>query len=61
MFDLESAARAALPPSHFGYLATGTDDEQTLRANREAFGRYQLRVRRLMDVGAVDVTTTISA
>ncbi|MBK5299470.1 MAG: alpha-hydroxy-acid oxidizing protein, partial [Vicinamibacteria bacterium] len=49
VFDLEAAARAALPPAHIGYLATGTDDELTLRANREAFGRYQLRVRRLVD------------
>jgi len=59
VFDLESAARAALPPAHFGYLATGTDDDLTLRANRDAFGRYQLRVRRLVDVGALDLTTTL--
>ncbi len=59
VFDLEAAARAALPPAHFGYLATGTDDELTLRANREAFGRYQLRVRRLVDVGTLDVATTV--
>lgn len=59
VFDLEAAAKAALPPAHFGYLATGTDDEVTLRANREAFGRYQLRVRRLIDVGTLDVATTI--
>jgi isopentenyl diphosphate isomerase/L-lactate dehydrogenase-like FMN-dependent dehydrogenase len=59
VFDLEAAARAALPPAHFGYLATGTDDDATLRANREAFGRYQLRVRRLVDVGTIDLTTTL--
>jgi 4-hydroxymandelate oxidase len=59
VFDLEAAAKAALSPAHFGYLATGTDDELTLRANREAFGRYQLRVRRLVDVGTLDVSTTI--
>jgi isopentenyl diphosphate isomerase/L-lactate dehydrogenase-like FMN-dependent dehydrogenase len=59
VFDLEAAAKAAVAPAHFGYLATGTDDELTLRANREAFGRYQLRVRRLVDVGTLDVSTTI--
>ena len=59
VFDLEAAAKAALSPAHFGYLATGTDDELTLRANREAFGRYQLRVRRLVNVGTLDVSTTI--
>jgi isopentenyl diphosphate isomerase/L-lactate dehydrogenase-like FMN-dependent dehydrogenase len=50
IFDFEAAARATLPPAHFGYLATGTDADDTVRANREAFGRYQLRVRRLVNV-----------
>jgi isopentenyl diphosphate isomerase/L-lactate dehydrogenase-like FMN-dependent dehydrogenase len=59
VFDLEALARQALPIGHFGYLATGTDDERTLAANREAFGRYQLRVRRLVDVAALDLTTTL--
>ena len=59
VFDLEAAARSALPPAHFGYLATGTDEELTLRANRDAFGRYQLRARRLVDVGTLEVATTI--
>jgi isopentenyl diphosphate isomerase/L-lactate dehydrogenase-like FMN-dependent dehydrogenase len=59
VFDLEALARKAVPVSHFGYLETGTDDERTLRANREAFGRYQLRVRRLVDVSRLDTKTTI--
>ena len=33
--DFKAAARKALPPAHFGYLATGVDDDATLRANRE--------------------------
>src|SRR5262245_48507325 len=41
VFDLEAVARRTLPPAHFGYLATGTDGDATVRANREAFGRYQ--------------------
>jgi isopentenyl diphosphate isomerase/L-lactate dehydrogenase-like FMN-dependent dehydrogenase len=59
VIDLEAVAKQKLPPAHFGYLATGTDDDATLRANREAFGRYQLRVRRLVDVGTVDTSATI--
>ena len=59
VFDLEAAARQALPPAHFGYLATGTDADATLTANREAFTRYQLRVRRLVDVGTIDTATTL--
>lgn len=59
VFDLEAAARRVLPPAHFGYLATGTDDDRTLAANREAFTRYQLRVRRMVDVGTLDLTTSL--
>ena len=35
---------------HWGYMATGTDGEETLRANPRGFDRYQLRVRRFVDV-----------
>jgi 4-hydroxymandelate oxidase len=59
VLDFEALARKVVPVSHFGYLATGTDDERTLRANREAFGRYQLRVRRLVDVSRIDLKTTL--
>jgi isopentenyl diphosphate isomerase/L-lactate dehydrogenase-like FMN-dependent dehydrogenase len=59
VLDFEAAAKQKLPPAHFGYLATGTDDDATVRANRDAFGRYQLRVRRLVDVGKVDTSVTI--
>jgi 4-hydroxymandelate oxidase len=59
VLDFEAVARQKLPPAHFGYLATGTDDDGTVRANREAFARYQLRVRRLVDVGRVDTSVTL--
>jgi isopentenyl diphosphate isomerase/L-lactate dehydrogenase-like FMN-dependent dehydrogenase len=59
VFDFEPAARKNLPPAHFGYLASGVDDEVTLRLNREAFQHFQLRPRRLVDVSRVDMRTTI--
>src|SRR5690606_33733853 len=59
VFDFEPVARQNLPPAHFGYLATGTDDDGTLQANREGFARYQLRMRRLVDVRAVDTSSTL--
>ena len=59
VFDFEEAARRALPPAHWGYLATGVDGDQTLRANREAFDRVQLRARHLLDVSRVDTTTEV--
>lgn len=54
VFDFEPVARVNVPPAHFGYLASGIDDETTLRANREAFTRIKLRPRRLNDVSKVD-------
>ena len=57
--DMEPLARKALPPAHWGYMATGVDDDLTLQANREAFQHYQLRARRLVDVSAADLTTEV--
>lgn len=59
VFDLEAVARQKLPPAHFGYLATGVDDDATLRANRTGFSKFQIRTRRLVDVTRVDTSTEI--
>ena len=56
VFDLEAVARKNLLPAHLGYLETGTDDDATVRANREGFTRYGLRVRRLVDIGTIDLS-----
>src|SRR5688572_24332512 len=50
----EPIAKKNLPPAHWAYLATGTDDDGTIRANREGFTRYELRMRRLVDVSKID-------
>jgi len=55
VFDLEAVARSEMSPAHFGYLQTGVGGDVTLRANREAFARYQIRMRRLIDVRRVDM------
>jgi isopentenyl diphosphate isomerase/L-lactate dehydrogenase-like FMN-dependent dehydrogenase len=59
VFDFEPVARVNIPPAHFGYMASGIDDEVTLRANREGFLKFQLRPRRLVDVSKIDMTTDI--
>ena len=59
VFDFEPVMRQNVPPAHFGYMASGIDDEVTLRANREGFLKFQLRPRRLVDVSKVDMTTDI--
>jgi 4-hydroxymandelate oxidase len=59
VMDFEPLARKALPPAHWGYMATGVDDNKTLRINREAFDHYQLRARRLVDVTQADLKTEV--
>jgi isopentenyl diphosphate isomerase/L-lactate dehydrogenase-like FMN-dependent dehydrogenase len=59
VFDFEPVCRQNVSPAHFGYMASGIDDEVTLRANREGFLKFQLRPRRLVDVSKVDMTTEI--
>ena len=58
VMDFEPVAREKLPPAHWGYIATGVDNEDTLRANREGFQKFQLRARRMIDVSKVDLTTS---
>jgi 4-hydroxymandelate oxidase len=59
VMDFEPAARKALPPAHFGYLATGVDDDGTVRANREGYSRIQIRARRLVDVANIDMSASL--
>ncbi len=56
VMEFEAVARRKLPPAHFGYLATGVDDDATLRANREGFARFQIRARRLVDIQHIDMS-----
>jgi isopentenyl diphosphate isomerase/L-lactate dehydrogenase-like FMN-dependent dehydrogenase len=56
VFDFEPVAHKNVPPAHFGYMASGLDDEVTLRANREGFLKFQLRPHRLNDVSKVDTS-----
>src|SRR6266481_3715157 len=59
VLDFEAAARKALPPAHFGYLATGVDDDGTVRANREGYSRIQIRARRLINVEDIDMSVSL--
>ncbi len=59
VMDFEPVARNAIPPAHWAYLATGVDSDGTVRANREGFGRFALRPRRLRDVSVIDTATRL--
>ncbi len=56
VLDFEPVARQTLPPAHYGYLATGVDDDATLQANRTGFSKFQIRARRLVDVSRIDTS-----
>ena len=49
VFDFEEAARRKVLPGHWAYMASGVDDDVTLRANRDGYSHLQLRPRRLRD------------
>jgi isopentenyl diphosphate isomerase/L-lactate dehydrogenase-like FMN-dependent dehydrogenase len=59
VFDFEPVMKKNVPPAHFGYMATGADDEMTLRANRDGFRKFELRPRRLTDVSRIDTSADI--
>ena len=46
-------------PGAYGYFAGGAGDEHTLRENVEAYRRWQLRPRALVDVSEATTATTV--
>jgi len=59
VMDFEPAARKNIPPAHWGYLATGVDDDATVRANHDGYSYIQIRSRRLVDVTNIDMSRSI--
>jgi 4-hydroxymandelate oxidase len=59
VFDFQTAAQKVVPPAHWGYLMTGVDGEETLKANRDGYGRYQLRTKRFVDVSRLDMSVEL--
>jgi len=57
--DFEPLARAALPPAHFGYIATGADDDRTVARNHEAFSQYEIRAHRFSDVSHLETSCAV--
>jgi lactate 2-monooxygenase len=56
---LEEQARQRLSPEAFGYVAGGAGGEETMRANRAAFERWQIVPRMLRNVGERDVRVEV--
>lgn len=59
VFELQAAAARRIPAAHYGYLMTGVLDDKTVALNSQAYSRWGLRARRLVDVSRVDLKCTI--
>ena len=59
VWDYERLAEERLDEASFGYFAGGAGDEHAVRGNVEAFNRWRLRPRVLVDVGDVTTATTV--
>ena len=59
VMDFEEAARKVLPPAHWGYMASGVDDDLTQKANRDGFKRFDLRPHRLAGVVEPNLQTEV--
>jgi isopentenyl diphosphate isomerase/L-lactate dehydrogenase-like FMN-dependent dehydrogenase len=57
--DYEKLARERLDENAWEYFRGGAGDESTMRENVTAFTRWKLRPRVLVDVTAIDTSTTV--
>ena len=57
--EFEALAQAKLPPAHFGYIATGADDDRTVFLNHEAYSHIEIRARRFVDVSKLDTRCSV--
>src|ERR1700722_16583414 len=59
VMEFEPLARAALPPAHFGDIATGSDDDRPGGQNHEAYNRYQIRAHRFSDLSRLRTSRSV--
>jgi 4-hydroxymandelate oxidase len=59
VMDFDAAARTKLSPAHYTFITDGSFNNETLRANREGFLKYQIRMRRLSGMGKIDQSVRV--
>lgn len=59
VFDFAALAKKKLDPLAWDYLEGGSEDEASLRDNREAFNRVIIRPRMLVDTHKIDLKTQL--
>jgi (S)-2-hydroxy-acid oxidase len=57
--EFEALAKSVLPPAHFGYMATGVDDDHTVAWNHDAFSQLEIKASRFVDVSHFDMGVTV--
>ena len=57
--ELEARARELLDVAHYDYFAGGAGDEQTIAENAAAWRKLWIRPRVMVDVSAVDTSSTL--
>lgn len=59
VFDFDAVARVKLTPAHYEFITDGSFNNETLRANRDGFLKYEVRLRRLAGITKVDQSVKI--
>jgi 4-hydroxymandelate oxidase len=59
VMDFEELAHQKLPPAHWGYMASGVDDNLTRDANNAGYKRIELHPRKLVDVSKTDLRVNL--
>ena len=59
LLEFEALAKEKLERTAYDYIASGAEDEVTLRENREAWERIILHPRVLVDVSQIDMSTSL--
>jgi len=59
LHELEAEAKRILPPAGFGYIASGSGDEWTMRENLAAFQRITIEPQYLSGVSDPDLRVTV--
>ena len=59
VYDFDAVARTKLNVAHYTFVTDGSFNNETVRANREGFKKYEIRLRRLSGITQVDQSVNL--
>lgn len=59
VYDFDAVARTKLNAAHYTFVTDGSFNNETVRANREGFKKYEIRLRRLSGITQVDQSVVL--